>query len=141
MFCPECDEMTEMGKCRRKDCSNYSEPSPTETPLVPKSKEIPPEIDSGQPLGILRFYGYKTNGKEIVRRRRLLQLYVDELLTEPSASNRGYVSLLGPPKSKERVHRIIEIMEGLNVFAWGDPRIREVDAEFLRNHHDEEESL
>ena len=133
--------MTEMGKCRRKDCSNYSEPSPTETPLVPKSKEIPPEIDSGQPLGILRFYGYKTNGKEIVRRRRLLQLYVDELLTEPSASNRGYVSLLGPPKSKERVHRIIEIMEGLNVFAWGDPRIREVDAEFLRNHHDEEESL
>jgi hypothetical protein len=136
MFCPVCDNLTEMGKCRDIGCSNYSE-SAEAFPIKrkPKRTEIPPEITRGAQRGLLGFYNYTINDDDVVRRSCLLSLYVDELITEPSALNQGYVNLLGPPESNKRVARICDILLGLNVSKQVNPRIRESDAEYLRDYH------
>lgn len=136
LFCSVCGNLTSLGKCTDIGCSNYSEPVGA-VPIKRESRrtEIPADITHGAKRGILGFYNYTTKDNDVVRRTCLLSLYVDELITEPSASNRNYVSQLGSPESDERVFRICDILYGLNVSKQVNPRIRESDAGWLRDYH------
>lgn len=128
--------MTRLGKCIDNGCSNYSEPVGA-VPIKRESRrtEIPTDITHGAKRGILGFYNYTTKDNDVVRRTCLLSLYVDELITLPSASNRGYVGQLGSPESNKRASRICGLLYGLNVSKQVDPRIRESDAEWLWDYH------
>ena len=117
------------GACTNNKCPNYSHLPPSQRITVP------PTVGNGD-LGILGFYKYTTSDPKERRRKRLLQLYVDELVH--SNVNRTYVELLGPPRSDERVDRIVQIMGGLNKFQWGDPRKRTADSRYLEGVHENE---
>ena len=118
------------GACTNNKCPNYSHLPPSQRCTVP------PTVDEYADLGILGLYKYTTSDPKERRRKRLLQLYVDELVH--SNVNRIYVELLGPPRSDKRVLRIVEIMDGLNEFAWGDPGKRTADARYLKGVHENE---
>ena len=130
--------MTRLGKCTDIGCSNYSEPVGA-VPIKRESRrtEIPTDITYKAKTGILGFYNYTTKDNDVVRRTCLLSLYVDELITEPSASNLDYVDELDPlqPESDKRASRICGLLYGLNVSKQVDPRIRESDAEWLWDYH------
>ena len=132
-FCEECGSLLPPnGACTNNKCPNYSH-------LPPSGRcTVPPTVDTHADLGILGLYNYTTSEPKERRRKRLLHLYVDELVH--SNVNRIYVELLGPPRSDKRVSRIVQIMDGLNEFAWGDPGKRTADARYLEGVHENEKN-
>jgi len=130
-FCEECGALLPPnGACTNNKCPNYSHLPPSQR------RTVPPTVNSYADLGILGLYKYSISDPEERRRKRLLQLYVDELVH--SNVNRPYVEELGPPRSDERVRRIVTILDGLNKFGWGDPRKRTADARYLEGVHENE---
>ena len=138
LFCSACGDLTEYGRCSNPSCKSFKkqkEASPTDVPINPVRRKIPEEVGSYKNKGILGYYGYTITDPQVVRRRVLLRLYHDKLITNTHKKNHDYITLLGPRESDIRCERIRNILLGLNVTKQVDPKIRESDATYLLQYH------
>lgn len=99
LFCSACGDLTEYGRCINPSCKSFKkqkEASPTDVPINPVRRKIPEEVGSYKNKGILGYYGYTITDPPVVRRRVLLRLYHDKLITNTHKKNHDYITLLGP---------------------------------------------
>ena len=104
-----CGSLLSKGFCDTEGCNR--------NPMPPQSVYVPPEIKGGENKSILKLFNYRAGKgtKEEHRHWTLLKTLQTKFWTPEGAKNKNYVSSFGPPNSKTRCSKIIDLLGGFNV--------------------------